>query len=243
MKVNSVFSGPEKIKLPYRFKGTLIALGVILGWLSLLAYGLLRPVTFSDPWLWLQVLVQMHLFTGLFITAHDGMHHLISSSRNTNHGYGILAASLFMFNNYKTLYQKHHQHHLFPATETDPDYSTGSFWVWYFRFIRQYVSIWQILGVAILFNLLAVFFNQENLILFWVVPSVLSTVQLFVFGTYLPHRNPERLNNPHKARSLQKNHLLAFFSCYFFGYHYEHHDKPFVPWWLLWKEREKSVPE
>jgi beta-carotene ketolase (CrtW type) len=34
---------------------------------------------------------------------------------------------------------------------------------------------------------------------------------------------------------LNKNHLVGFFSCYFFGYHYEHHEFPGTPWWKLWR--------
>jgi len=41
--------------------------------------------------------------------------------------------------------------------------------------------------------------------------------------------------NKHQSRSQHKNHVLAFFSCYFFGYHYEHHDAPWLPWWKLWR--------
>ena len=76
--------------------------------------------------------------------------------------------------------------------------------------------------------------DEYKLILYYVVPSILSTLQLFYFGTYLPHRGEHAADNVHKARSQSKNHLLAFVSCYFFGYHYEHHDQPWVPWWLLY---------
>ncbi|MCA0445996.1 MAG: fatty acid desaturase [Bacteroidetes bacterium] len=240
MKISSVFSGPARIKLSYQFAGSVTALLVILIWLGSLVFGLIRPVSWNDPWIYIHVLIQTHLYTGLFITAHDAMHHLISPNRNTNHGYGILAATLFMLNNYAGLYAKHHQHHLYVGTEKDPDYHPGNVWIWYFKFLKEYVSIWQIIGVGILFNLMALFFDQTNLFLFWIIPAVLSTFQLFFFGTYLPHRGDFAESNIHKARSFPKKHVLAFLSCYFFGYHYEHHDKPFIPWWMLWREREKS---
>jgi beta-carotene ketolase (CrtW type) len=35
--------------------------------------------------------------------------------------------------------------------------------------------------------------------------------------------------------------VWAFVSCYFFGYHYEHHDSPATPWWLLWRVKDASV--
>jgi beta-carotene ketolase (CrtW type) len=42
---------------------------------------------------------------------------------------------------------------------------------------------------------------------------------------------------PYKARSQKRNHLGAFFCCYFFGYHYEHHAFPETPWWRLYKKK------
>ena len=104
---------------------------------------------------------------------------------------------------------------------------------WYFRFIRDYLSIWQVVFMAVLFNVLKVWVPQQNLLLFWVLPSLLSTLQLFYFGTYLPHKGEH--DNRHHSRTQNKNHVVAFFTCYFFGYHYEHHDAPGTPWWLLWK--------
>lgn len=89
--------------------------------------------------------------------------------------------------------------------------------------------------MAVLFNILKMWIPQANLLLFWVVPSLLSTLQLFYFGTYQPHKGEH--DNKYFARSQAKNHVLAFFSCYFFGYHYEHHDSPATPWWMLWKNR------
>jgi len=74
-------------------------------------------------------------------------------------------------------------------------------------------------------------------VLFWIIPSVLATFQLFFFGTYLPHSGEHESDNRHKSSTQSKNHIWAFLSCYFFGYHYEHHEKPYVPWWQLYKEK------
>jgi beta-carotene ketolase (CrtW type) len=78
---------------------------------------------------------------------------------------------------------------------------------------------------------------MENLILFWELPAVLSTLQLFYFGTYLPHRGVHDKGNIHQSRSQAKNHIWAFISCYFFGYHYEHHAYPHMPWWKLFSTK------
>jgi len=117
-------------------------------------------------------------------------------------------------------------------------HSSGNFFRWYFSFITNYVTVWQILLMAVTYNVMKLWFPYENLILFWIVPAVLSTFQLFYFGTYLPHRGEH--NNKHKSGTLSNNHVWAFLSCYFFGYHYEHHDSPGTPWWRLWRVKERN---
>jgi beta-carotene ketolase (CrtW type) len=177
----------------------------------------------------------MHLYTGLFITAHDAMHGTVSTSAKLNFLIGQLCTGLYAAFAFKKLYQKHHEHHRHVHSEKDPDYHEGSFFSWYFNFMKQYLSIWQLLIMALAFNVLKLWFNEINLMLFWVLPSLLSTLQLFYFGTWLPHHGTH--NNQHYSRSQSKNHLAAFFSCYFFGYHYEHHDAPWLPWWRLWQTK------
>jgi beta-carotene ketolase (CrtW type) len=34
--------------------------------------------------------------------------------------------------------------------------------------------------------------------------------------------------------------VWAFISCYFFGYHYEHHDQPYLPWWKLAAAKDQA---
>ncbi|MBC8111582.1 MAG: fatty acid desaturase [Verrucomicrobia bacterium] len=220
--------------------GVWIAAVIILFWISLLIILLNFPIDFKSPLTYLFVLLQTHLYTGLFITAHDAMHGVVAPQNlQLNTFVGRLCSTLFMFNAYKKLFPKHHEHHKFVATEQDPDYHTGGFFVWYFHFVKQYLTVWQFVGAAITFNVLKIWLPQENLILYWIVPSVLSTLQLFYFGTYLPHQGEH--DNKHFSKSQSKNHLWAFVSCYFFGYHYEHHDSPGTPWWLLYKEKEKNL--
>ena len=220
-------------------KGPLIGWSIIMLWFLSLAFLLNFPLSWSSPLTYLAVLVQMHLYTGLFITAHDAMHGGISKSKRLNHLTGWVAAILFSFNFYWKLYPKHHAHHRHVATSEDPDYHpSGKFLVWYFSFIRQYVTWLQILLMAVTFNILKLFFPVENLVLFWMLPAILSTFQLFYFGTYLPHLG--EINNRHHSHTQNKNHFWAFVSCYFFGYHYEHHDSPGTPWWRLWRLKEEQ---
>jgi len=226
--------------------GLPIGLAVIALWGASTIYwlGAELPRWESLSWPWalgfiaLGIAVQTHLYTGLFITAHDAMHGTVHPHRATNRWVGRVAAILFAFNWFDRLLPLHHAHHRHTATpHQDPDYHTGhaGFWRWYVGFAIRYIRWWQIVGMAITFNVLKLWLPTENLILFWIAPSILSTLQLFYFGTYLPHRGSPPPNNPHRARSQRWGHVLGFITCYFFGYHYEHHDKPHVPWWRLWR--------
>jgi beta-carotene ketolase (CrtW type) len=220
-----------------RNRGVIIALTIIMSW-ALCLWALLHlEVHFYSPFLYLAVLVQTHLYTGLFITAHDAMHGVVSRHRKMNKAIGVVAAGLFAFNSYNRLFPRHHEHHRFVATDRDPDYHGGNFLAWYYSFLKQYITWQQILLMALTYNLFKLAFPVENVVLFWIIPSVLATFQLFYFGTFLPHRGEHAADNRHKSSTQAKNHLWAFLSCYFFGYHYEHHEKPAVPWWQLYKEK------
>ncbi len=218
-------------------KGIIIAIAIIAAWWVSLVFLLNFEISWASPVTYLGIIIQMHLYTGLFITAHDAMHGVVSKHKRMNHAVGWIAAILFSYNFYWKLFPKHHEHHQFVATDKDPDYhDSESFFPWYLSFLSSYVSIWQVLLMAVTFNLLKLFIPTENLILFWMIPAILSTLQLFYFGTYLPHKGQP--GNKHHSHSLKANHLWAFLSCYFFGYHYEHHDSPRTPWWRLWRVKE-----
>jgi len=214
-------------------RGLLSAFTIMALWLGLLVVSLSMAVSFTNPIVYLLILVIAHLYTGLFITAHDAMHGMVHHNKKLNTAVGYFVTALYMFINYGRLFTRHHKHHDHVHTADDPDYHNGSFIAWFFKFLKEYITIWQILFAAIAFNLLKLIIPVENLLLFWILPSILSMFQLFYFGTYVPHKGEH--NNEHHSTTLKKNHIWAFISCYFFGYHYEHHDSPATPWWLLWK--------
>jgi beta-carotene/zeaxanthin 4-ketolase len=216
--------------------GVVIALLVIGCWCTSTALLMRWTVDFTNPLLYLFILLQMHLYTGLFITAHDAMHGTVSDNRLINNGVGYMTTFLYAAFWYPKLLAKHHLHHHHVHSEHDPDYHQGGFVAWYIRFIRNYLSVWQVVFMAVLFNVLMIWIPQPNLILFWVAPSLLSTLQLFYFGTYQPHKGEH--DNEHHSRTQNKNHVYAFLSCYFFGYHYEHHASPGTPWWRLWQTKK-----
>ena len=225
-----------KLKTKNSIIGILVASCVIMCWFFSLYFLLNWNFKWTNPLIYLMVFVQMHLYTGLFITAHDAMHGTISSNRIINNFFGYLAVFLYAGFFYKGLYSKHHLHHSHVHTENDPDYAPHGFWRWYFHFMLNYVTIIQLIVMAIAFNVLKIWVNQQSLLLFWVLPSFLSTFQLFYFGTYLPHKGEH--DNEYQSSTLRKNHFYAFITCYFFGYHLEHHQKPGMPWWKLYQTKQ-----
>ena len=224
--------------------GLLIALTVILLWTFHLVYLLIFvDLSSASPIILVHIAIQTYLYTGLFITAHDAMHGLVSPNKVVNKSIGRLATQLFAALSFSRLLEKHQLHHRFPGEGADPDYSVNSqnFWLWWFSFMKNYISWWQIIIMALVFNILHIWVDQLNLILFWILPSILATFQLFYFGTYRPHRLPHTETMlPHNSRSQKGPHVWAMLSCYFFGYHYEHHEWPHIPWWKLYQTKKQA---
>jgi len=183
---------------------------------------------------------QMMLYTGLFITAHDAMHgSVFPDNLKINHTIGTLAVTAYGLFSYQELLRKHWLHHRYPGTEMDPDFhegNTDNFFIWYFQFMKHYWNWGRILALVVLSWGINVLFHVPalNLLLFWGIPSILSSLQLFYFGTFLTHREPAGGHtNPHRTQSTHFPVLWSLITCYHFGYHQEHHEYPNIPWWQL----------
>jgi beta-carotene/zeaxanthin 4-ketolase len=222
--------------------GILIASSIITLWMIHLIYSLFYfTVEFSSPFTYFHILLQTYLFTGLFITAHDAMHGNIAISHKINKITGMISSALYACLSYKRLIKNHFSHHKFPGTEKDPDFSpkTQNFFIWWFMFMKRYSTVIQFICMAVIYNLLNIFVPEQNLIFLWVLPALLSSIQLFFFGTYQPHKTPHTHEmQPHNARSQNKNFMAGLLSCYFFGFHFEHHHSPGTPWWKLYGMKE-----
>ncbi|GAB4341998.1 MAG: fatty acid desaturase [Calditrichia bacterium] len=223
------------------FTGILIALTIILLWGISLFFFLKAELTSASLWVVPAMLWQTFLYTGLFITAHDAMHGSVAPRLPAlNRAIGRQAVAFYALFSYRKLLREHRLHHRHPGSNNDPDFHVpgkNGFWRWYAHFMWHYITWPQLLGMAIAFNLMRYLLHipVENILLFWVAPALLSTLQLFFFGTYLPHRETEQpFADEHHARSLRYPILWSWLSCYHFGgYHHEHHLSPHTPWWRL----------
>ncbi|MCU6456114.1 fatty acid desaturase [Sphingomonas sp. A2-49] len=186
------------------------------------------------------VLVQAWLSTGLFIVAHDCMHGSFAPGRPAvNRTVGTLCLGAYAGLSYGQLHPKHHAHHDAPGTAADPDFHAGaprSALPWFARFFTSYYTHGQILRItaaAVLYMLLGA--SLLNIVVFWALPALIALAQLFVFGTFLPHRHGDTpFADAHNARSNGWPRLASLATCFHFGaYHHEHHLSPWTPWWQL----------
>ena len=201
----------------------------------------------SGAGLWtapLLVLALCWLDVGLFIVAHDCMHGSLAPGRpKLNRWVGRIALALYAGFSFDRLLPKHFAHHKAPGTGDDPDYHEPhprSFARWYLAFFRQYFGMRELLVLTALVGIYVFVLSASypNLLLFWALPAILSSFQLFLFGTFLPHRlDEEDFADRHRARSNGYGWLLSLMTCFHFGYHHEHHRAPHVPWWKLPDER------
>jgi beta-carotene/zeaxanthin 4-ketolase len=226
----------------------LIPLLLLTSWLiSLMWSGGLDLGSSSLVTISIAIALRTFLHTGLFVTAHDAMHGTVSIAHpRLNHLLGSFCTLLYALLPYAALQSKHHLHHRHPGTDLDPDFCDRGIGQWYVQFMRGYLvgspalaPNYQQLGKFV-GGMAAIFISLHwlahvpvwNLLLFWVLPILLSSMQLFYFGTFLPHRLSADLGK-HRSRSSNLSPLWSFLTCYHFGYHWEHHEYPHLPWYEL----------
>ncbi len=221
-------------------RGLGLAAGLLLGWLG--SWALLLPTTLSQLPLALvgvAVVLRTLLQTGLFIVAHDAMHGTLWPARpSANERIGQLALLLYAALSYGRCRLNHNLHHRHAGTSQDPDHhpeGQSAIWRWYGRFMTAYLSPGQLTGLVLSWLVLAALASRMsaspllNVLLYGALPTLLSSLQLFVVGTYLPHRSAGATLR-HEPRSLAWPRWLSLLSCYHFGYHWEHHTYPHLAW-------------
>lgn len=230
-------------------RGFWMGMLIFFGWLaSLLGLLLVDPARWSPLLLLLAVGLRTFLQTGLFILGHDAMHRtLVPGHRRLNDGLGRLALLLYAALPYGHCRRHHLRHHRCPGSVRDPDFRSASgdgALLWYVRFMGNYLSAAQLAGLLATWAVVTIALGRLeplrslNVLVFWILPLVLSSLQLFLFGTYLPHRHDGLLceasgNRSAGIKSLRYSHFLSLLACYHFGYHQEHHAFPAVPWFRL----------
>lgn len=218
-----------------------LALGIVAGWLALHLWSMWRFSVDATTWpLVLPIaLLQCWLSVGLFIVAHDAMHGSLLPGRRKLNG-AIGAALLFLYAGFawRRMRDAHFQHHRAPGSATDPDFDAAHprhFGRWYLTFLRRYFGWPSIAYVGTVVTLYWSFgVPLLNIVLLYGLPAIASSMQLFYFGTFRPHRHDAHgFVDRHHARSEGFGMLASLFSCFHFGYHHEHHLSPQVPWWAL----------
>jgi beta-carotene/zeaxanthin 4-ketolase len=220
--------------------GMALASFILAGWIALHGLAVFTADIAALPgWLiLLTVLTICWLNVGLFIVAHDCMHGSLAPGRpRVNWWMGQACVGLYAGFSYERLLANHMLHHRHSGTDEDPDFShPRPFWGWYADFMAEYMSWRQTVFMAAqgITYVAVLGVDWRNALVFWVVPAMLSSMQLFVFGTYLPHRpSAQGFADRHNARSNEYPPWLSLITCFHFGYHHEHHLRPGEPWWRL----------
>lgn len=231
-----------------RAVGLGLAALIMAGYLSIHFIGIFAwTVGRADlPAIVLTVLIQTWLSTGLFIVAHDAIHgSLAPGMPRLNRALGTLCLALYAGLSYRRLAPKHAAHHRRPGSADDPDFHAPAprrAMPWLLAFMKSYYTHGQILRITVVAAIYLLFgASLLNIFIFWAIPALLALVQLFWFGTYLPHRHAsEPFADHHHARSTRLSPLTSLLTCFHFGgYHHEHHLSPGTPWWAL--PRARSV--
>jgi beta-carotene ketolase (CrtW type) len=228
------------------------AVALIAAWIASLVLLLFLPLEVAGPGGGLglvaavlaAVALRAFLQTGLFIVAHDAMHgSLLPGAPRWNDRIGRLALALYAALPWEVCRRHHRAHHRSPASAADPDHHDGRHpgaVAWYGRFMASYLRPTQmatLLGGWLLCLVpLAPHTSHPlaRLLLFWTLPLLISSLQLFLIGTYLPHRaSGSRSGDRHRAASLTWPIPLSLLACFHFGYHWEHHEHPEIPWYRL----------
>ena len=221
--------------------GLTLAAAIIGGWLVLHIWGVFFHRWSELDWVRapLVILTQSWLGAGMFIVAHDAIHGSLAPGRpRLNALFGQVCVGLYAGFRYRKLAASHHLHHAAPGTAEDPDFHADrprAFVAWLYRFFLRHFGWTEFATVtAVLVAYLLLGARPSNLIAFWAVPAILSALQLFTFGTWLPHRHEDgAFADEHRARSLDYPWLVSLLTCFHFGRHHEHHLQPHVPWWRL----------
>ena len=242
-----------------RFVGLALALVIAGSWLGIHAYAMfVFELTWSNwPLALVMAAVQCWLSVGVFIVCHDAMHGTLVPGRpKLNGAIGTVLLALYAGFAWERLRDAHHTHHRLAGHPGDPDFDEDhpdDFWRWYATFFKRYFGWRSILFVHTVVGIywLVIGVPMAQIVLLYGLPALGSSLQLFYFGTFRPHRHlpgapaqslaASRFHDHHNTRSEDFGTLASLATCFHFGYHLEHHRRPDVPWWALPGARRAGV--
>jgi beta-carotene ketolase (CrtW type) len=153
---------------------------------------------------------------------------------------GAVLLALYAGFAWKRMRDAHFVHHKLSGHKGDPDFDEdhpSNFRQWYWTFFKRYFGWQSLLYVHTVVGIYLFVFGIGFMQIFvlYGAPALLSSLQLFYFGTYRPHHHDARapFADRHNARSNDFGTLASLATCFHFGYHLEHHRAPQVPWWAL----------
>ena len=236
--------------------GLTLAAAILAGWVAIHIYAMFL---FDLTWASLPIALvlgalQCWLSVGLFIVSHDAMHGSLvpggsSLGRRINSAVGAGLLFLYAGFSWRKMRGAHFDHHKLAGRPGDPDFDEhypDRFWRWYTTFLKRYFGAGSVLFVftVVLVYWLAFAVPVEKIVLLYGLPAIASSLQLFYFGTYRPHRHDGKpFADRHNARSENFGTLASLASCFHFGYHREHHHHPETPWWKLPQTRRQFTRE
>lgn len=237
-----------------RVVGLALGLAIAGSWLAIHAYAMfVFELTWSNlPFALAMAMVQCWLSVGVFIVCHDAMHgSLVPGRPRLNGSIGAVLLALYAGFAWRQLRDAHFAHHKLAGRAGDPDFDEhhpDNFWRWYGTFFRRYFGWRSILFVHTVVGIywLVLDIPMAQIVLLYGLPALGSSLQLFYFGTFRPHRHETRpgaadFADRHNTRSEDFGTLASLASCFHFGYHLEHHRRPDVPWWGLPGARRAGV--
>ena len=223
-------------------------------WLGIHAYAMfVFELTWANlPFALVMAAVQCWLSVGVFIVCHDAMHgSLVPGRPRANSAIGAVLLFLYAGFAWKKLRDAHFTHHKLAGHAGDPDFdehNPANFLRWYGTFFRRYFGWQSLLYVHTVVGIywLVIGIPMVQIVLLYGAPALLSSLQLFYFGTFRPHRHvddgrSQEFADQHNTRSDEFGTLASLASCFHFGYHLEHHRRPDVPWWALPGARKAGV--
>jgi beta-carotene ketolase (CrtW type) len=242
-KLSIIHKHGSNMYKPNEFKNIIVSTSVITVWATLFHEAMFVDINSLEGIVLVPCITFM--YTGLFITGHDAMHGNITNNQYINDAFGHICTNLYAGLDFNKMRHKHMQHHIHTGQiYKDPDFHKGdlNMFKWFFSFMKEYTDIFQFLKLSIVVeSFMQLGVPYENLCIYMAACGILSSLQLFYFGTFIPHRplNNNEVMNWEKSKSSSKDKLNSFLTCYHFDCHFEHHAMPHVPWFELWNVKQK----